>query len=501
MLRHFQKLVWFILLFLFASIGASGQELGDICRELFETAFTELGQNCAGLADNSSCYGYGGVTSSFVDMNANPIPADATMLLEAGQQTALYNIENNQILRSIETTIFSPLLDATIDGIHVVQAGENLFRISLLYGVEVEEIASFNDIANARQIFVGQELKIPGLYDETRDLSNMEALEASHKDWGIAAIYTDANIPQQLDSSGARILVFGETQLADNVPIENIFIPDTIVNVSVNEAEIYTAPPGYYVVNEVIRTISGEFEADAISPDAEWVRVFYLYDRTYGSRATAWLATSSLEGEPDLSALPVLSANHGTPMQHMQLDMTINQRQCDGDKTGGILIQSDDAIETDLSINRYPVRLSSALFAELVAPECLRILALDGIIQVFPEAENPIILVPGYDIILGYDCLPEGENGDGNSGDGNEEAELFIGEPTLVDNFELNTISGLTASAPDNLFNAIQTVTILTASGNGGPVNVIALRDPAEIERILALCAAGLLPDDVCIRF
>ena len=93
MLRHFQKLVWFILLFLFASIGASGQELGDICRELFETAFTELGQNCAGLADNSSCYGYGGVTSSFVDMNANPIPADATMLLEAGQQTALYNIE------------------------------------------------------------------------------------------------------------------------------------------------------------------------------------------------------------------------------------------------------------------------------------------------------------------------------------------------------------------------------------------------------------------------
>lgn len=44
---------------------------------------------------------------------------------------------------------------------HVVQGGQNLFRISLRYGVSVEELARVNNIANANQIFVGQVLTIP----------------------------------------------------------------------------------------------------------------------------------------------------------------------------------------------------------------------------------------------------------------------------------------------------------------------------------------------------
>jgi len=44
---------------------------------------------------------------------------------------------------------------------HVVQPGENLFRIALRYNTTVEAIAQENGIANARQIYVGQELTIP----------------------------------------------------------------------------------------------------------------------------------------------------------------------------------------------------------------------------------------------------------------------------------------------------------------------------------------------------
>ena len=46
---------------------------------------------------------------------------------------------------------------------HIVQAGENLFRISLRYGVAQEAIVSANNIANVSTIFAGQELIIPGL--------------------------------------------------------------------------------------------------------------------------------------------------------------------------------------------------------------------------------------------------------------------------------------------------------------------------------------------------
>lgn len=46
--------------------------------------------------------------------------------------------------------------------IHVVQAGENLYRISLRYSVSLNDLASANGISNSNLIFVGQQLTIPG---------------------------------------------------------------------------------------------------------------------------------------------------------------------------------------------------------------------------------------------------------------------------------------------------------------------------------------------------
>jgi LysM repeat protein len=45
--------------------------------------------------------------------------------------------------------------------VHVVQRGENLFRIALSYNTTVEAIAAANDIRNPRLIYVGQKLTIP----------------------------------------------------------------------------------------------------------------------------------------------------------------------------------------------------------------------------------------------------------------------------------------------------------------------------------------------------
>jgi len=45
--------------------------------------------------------------------------------------------------------------------IHIVQRGENLFRIALRYGVTVEAIAKANNIINPDFIFAGQKLVIP----------------------------------------------------------------------------------------------------------------------------------------------------------------------------------------------------------------------------------------------------------------------------------------------------------------------------------------------------
>ena len=50
--------------------------------------------------------------------------------------------------------------------VHIVQPGENLFRIALRYGTTVDAIAEANHIVNPWFIYVGQELRIPGGGDE-----------------------------------------------------------------------------------------------------------------------------------------------------------------------------------------------------------------------------------------------------------------------------------------------------------------------------------------------
>jgi len=46
-------------------------------------------------------------------------------------------------------------------GVHVVQRGENMFRIAMQYGLTVDELASYNGIADPTNIQVGQNLLIP----------------------------------------------------------------------------------------------------------------------------------------------------------------------------------------------------------------------------------------------------------------------------------------------------------------------------------------------------
>ena len=47
------------------------------------------------------------------------------------------------------------------DQIHIVQFGDNLFRIGLIYGCKHEELATYNNLANPDSLEVGQEIRIP----------------------------------------------------------------------------------------------------------------------------------------------------------------------------------------------------------------------------------------------------------------------------------------------------------------------------------------------------
>jgi LysM repeat protein len=50
---------------------------------------------------------------------------------------------------------------STGETIHIVQPGDNLFRIGLRYGFTYQELAAYNGITNPDSLTVGQQIKIP----------------------------------------------------------------------------------------------------------------------------------------------------------------------------------------------------------------------------------------------------------------------------------------------------------------------------------------------------
>ncbi len=60
-----------------------------------------------------------------------------------------------------------PYLEAVTGVVHTVQQGESLAIIARRYGVSTDEIMAANDLADLNSIFVGQQLTVPGASGET----------------------------------------------------------------------------------------------------------------------------------------------------------------------------------------------------------------------------------------------------------------------------------------------------------------------------------------------
>jgi LysM repeat protein len=74
--------------------------------------------------------------------------------------------------------------------VHVVQRGENLFRIALRYGVTVDVLAATNSLSNPRLIHVGQRLVIPKVARPTSSrTSRVHIVQAGENLYRIARHY------------------------------------------------------------------------------------------------------------------------------------------------------------------------------------------------------------------------------------------------------------------------------------------------------------------------
>lgn len=69
---------------------------------------------------------------------------------------------------------------STEEQIHVVQAGENLYRIGLQYGISWTVLAEYNNIANPNSLIVGQEIRIPPTAEGDQEGAATPAPQITH---------------------------------------------------------------------------------------------------------------------------------------------------------------------------------------------------------------------------------------------------------------------------------------------------------------------------------
>ncbi len=135
--------------------------------------------------------------------------------------------------------------------IHVVQRGENLFRIALRYGITVDELAQLNGITDPGNILVGQRLLVPsGTIAETTEavthvVQPGETLRSIADSYGtsveiLIALNNIADVNTIYVGQVLNITPAAATEAAptptDTVPIEQSTEPPSVI--------IYTVQPG-----------------------------------------------------------------------------------------------------------------------------------------------------------------------------------------------------------------------------------------------------------------
>lgn len=88
--------------------------------------------------------------NGITDVNSIEVGQEIIIPVPAGEETTAVAEETG-----------TPTTTETGEGVHVVQPGENLFRIALKYNLSFETVAAYNNIPWPYYIYPGQEILIP----------------------------------------------------------------------------------------------------------------------------------------------------------------------------------------------------------------------------------------------------------------------------------------------------------------------------------------------------
>jgi LysM repeat protein len=201
--------------------------------------------------------------------------------------------------------VFVPSAQAytTCQQFHTVQAGENLFRISLRYSTTVTNLASLNQLANTSLIYVGQRLCVYGSVGNPPMPSTQSTYTVQRGDTlsSIARRFnvTTATLAQLNNIANANLIYVGQVlRIPPSTSNNDVVIPTppqyviALVNVNLRSG------PGFDFAVEGRMRIGEQAHVTGASVDGQWWRVTCVVDASSNCWVSANPAFTQVVGLP-----------------------------------------------------------------------------------------------------------------------------------------------------------------------------------------------------------
>ncbi len=170
----------------------------------------------------------------------------------------------------------------TCQSFHTVQAGENLYRISLRYGTTITALVSLNQLSNANTIFVGQSLCVNG--SSTTPPPATQTTYTVQRGDTLYSIARRFNVPmatlaQVNGLTNSNLIYVGQVLRIPSSATNNDEVVPTppqylVARVNVN----LRSGPGYNFAVEGMMRAGEQAHVTGASQDGQWWRVTCVVD-------------------------------------------------------------------------------------------------------------------------------------------------------------------------------------------------------------------------------
>jgi LysM repeat protein len=200
-------------------------------------------------------------------------------------------------------------------------------------------------------------------------------LDLETRNWGMAVLNAQADVPGTLPGQGVTILLMGDASIENRVlPDEAMLAVDPVEIIAKAEAVIRGEPGRDGSVLNIVMNDTN-VTADAVNPGREWVRI--LYDGV-----VAWVARGEiLASAAVIDRLPVVTPESKGPMQAFYFSTGIGPVQCQ-DAPDVVTIKGKEDLVVNLNVNGADIRIGSTIIFKTLPNNLVAITVIDGHMEI-----------------------------------------------------------------------------------------------------------------------